>query len=401
MTSTILSSNANQFAASLVTQNYRASYFKPAGWVTRPNHYSEVEAAPMVLNGQWTTAEYTIPREHAFMGKLDFEITLAGVTPDAGQTAEYVDGLSYFMVDKWQLLSGTSIVEEFTGEQAYFRNTFTRSQEEDDLVSADEGVRLSLATRRARAVAGQTLRVAVPFYFTMLPTTYYHLIGHAADLKIRVTFVSEGRVLNLSGGTAVTGVMSSPTLLISKHHVEEGESARYDAVRQTATGIVMRMLTWQSQLNVSIPSGSTEASIELTNISLPSLGLLLVLRRQTDVDTANSRTALNFQAFTGLKVRSGGKDVVQRITGERLLKISKPRTVRSKDQELIYFVPFGFTPFSLSEVGGVVSLQELHRPTLVLDWASATAQANYASIYSLCSNYVQLIGGSIQQMYAL
>lgn len=401
MASSALSSNNSVLSAPLLSQSYADSFFLPKKYRTAPNFVRETETVDATFTS-WSKASYVIPRNHHFVGRTYFEVTVAalgGIT--AGETAEYVDGAPYFAISRMKLIYGTKTIQSWTGAQVLKFINEQRDAQETEAVATDEALGYSLAERRLRGTAAQTWIIRLPYFWDRLPCHYLHAVSNSLDLKLELTFNTLPTVINQSlAGDTVTSAMTLAKFHFELYHVEEGESTQYDLMRQTGTGISFRVIDFQEHTNEAIATAVTEFSLELKNFSMPSHGFLITVQRQSDIDTVNTRSYLNYLTIDDIELKSGGKSIIAKTGAEIFLKRVGPSAKRRKDQsQNIYFIPFAFTPWSVSESNGLLAVQEMNNPKLYLYWDAATGQANYLTVTSLFTQFYQEVGGSLDTVY--
>jgi hypothetical protein len=350
------------------------------------------------------TVEFDIDKRMDQLGKVELAVTRGALS---GATM-FNDFECYAMIDTVNFVYNNKVVHSVKGDELYKR--FLEKPQKTRMVLAKQGNGYLTGAELNASAAASTSPYAVVWVDLDAPFKDFHrrlpMVGLPNPVKVQVIFRQLSDFVITTGTPACT--ISSVLLRCYGDHLLETKRAAVFQQTRAANGIVFKVSHTENHYKEIIASGTTEARINLRNFKNATYIMNVVLRLQSQVDTASTRDLYkNWVLPTGYVWL---EDQNARITDKFIVDSG---TMRGYDlyqynhrchPEATIGLPiirFAFCDpkyVDASETGcyGSKNFNKTGNPQLVIDWTGSSA-ALYCDVEARIHNLIIIKQGDLRK----
>lgn len=399
----VKNANTGPLDALFLSTDHADSPFVYPGYRTVTNYSTEkVVVQPRDRQGVNFGAQttYKLDLQGDFIGKIVRKVTMSAVTPGGGATyTRFVDKAGVALSDEIEVKYGVNRLPKVRDNELeawYLGKKLDYEEQEtlDELVAGNK----SAAERDALAAAQQTWYIEVPVWWASDPRAYIHQHSLAQELEIKFNNRSLLSLLDTDDNTATATFTEE--LHVLYYHVNNQESNAHTMRLRQETGIVYGITSMQRVPQKTVPASSTEFTVDLQNLTLPSRGLICQLRKKANVlnpGGTQPNDYYKYETIDTLSCESSAGEFVRPQDDLYNRLFLQPKYFPGRPGDKSYFLSFAFEPCDPLHASGHLSISNLNNPVFKAQWSAALDAVEYVmDVFSVAQEILQASQGDLQ-----
>jgi hypothetical protein len=320
-----------------------------------------------------------------------------------GNSPRYPQDPVFHCMEYIQFQIGGQTISQKSGDELHFRNDIEVPPEEFDRLDGAQRITTSLADRitDAATVGGFWCFPEIPMWWSDTAAKHWH--QYACQRQTRINIKWRGAEYCLQQNA----VNAKPTPAAGSNYIVEcylrfRTSALDTAVKDTYINAVkaqgsngLNYLTQfsQRQENVSVLTGATSTTIQLTNFNKPTYMLRFLMRAAANLAanyTINDRwTLTDFQSY---QADASGHRLWPKMSTEfSTYMVNGKEFLNSPCTYHVYHVLHSDYADVNQYPMGCVEYGKLQNPTLTLNFATALGADQIVDVFANCYDYIRLV----------
>jgi hypothetical protein len=378
------------------------------GWATTTN-WSERRISESPINSgvdYGGEAIFRIDKSKFQLGPVQLHTTVSALTAGAGTTLHnrFVPFAAYAAIDYVKVLYSVNELERWTGRQLQLYHRMFKGIRDNDsmneLVAGDK----SPTERDVLAASAQTWIVDLPLGFTVDPRRYLIVAGLASQIEIRVKYKALANIVQTDNSTNLpTGSITTITLTTTNVHVQKNEKAVQQArLQREKRGVVYLVDQWEEQLNNTVSSGATSATVQLNTFKGGATEIMFVVRAATsdDATAANlGNDPFDYVKITSWELKTGQITLVDLVTDAEQKHVLNRKMHSGVPGDHIYGASWSAHPEDPMNAWGHITFAGMATPTLTVNFTAALSGTHYIDVYLRTKNVWHHHGGEIRALF--